>query len=93
MPQARYSSICLMVYSMPASLKSFFFCSAAASKGSLSKGLGKIQCLEMISQRARGMTQPLRLRAMLMVAAWSRMGMMPTSTGIQMPASRMASSQ
>ena len=47
----------------------------------------------MISQSLRGMTQPLRLRAMLMVAAWSRMGMMPTSTGIQMPALRMASSQ
>ena len=36
---------------------------------SFTKGLGKIQFLEMISHRARGMTQPLRARAMLMVAA------------------------
>ena len=40
---------------------------------------------------ALGMTQPLRLSAMLMVAAASSTGMMPTSTGSQMPAARMAS--
>ncbi len=93
MPQARYSSIWLMVYSIPAFRKLSFLPATSASNGSLSKGFGKIQFLEMISQSLRSMTQPLRLRAMLMVAAWSRIGMMPTSTGSQMPALRMASSQ
>ena len=42
-PRERYLSICLIVYSIPAFLKSAFFCSSESSKGALSKGLGKIQ--------------------------------------------------
>lgn len=46
-----------------------FFYSAAASKGSFSKGFGKIQYLEIISHSLRGITQALRDSAVLMVAA------------------------
>ena len=52
-PQARYSSIWLMVYSIPAALKLAFLPATSASNGSLSNGFGKIQFLEMISQSLR----------------------------------------
>ena len=93
MPQALYSSMRPMVYSMPASLKSAFFWAMDSSDSFGAKGFGKIQCLEMISASFLGMTQPLRLSAILIVAPISRSGMMPTSTGSQTPALRMASSQ
>ena len=93
MPQVRYSSIMRMVYSMPASLKEAFLAAMDSSDSFGAKGFGKIQFLEMISQSLRSITQPLRDRAMLMVAAASSTGMMPTSTGIQMPAPRILSIQ